>query len=226
MGFIAFLQSLMASSENYVTVEQPWMFRRSFADSMASDFYTKENETLTKALQMSYKGGATAADTAASLLVKPEPMPFKTPTVSGRSECEAPVSKPRTVGLSRKITKRKSRATKGATTTFISADPANFRQMVQQMTGVRFGDLNGQLPVSQVLKPEAQRPVNRLQPSGGLSTLDTSTFLLSQTHHHQVDPTSYLVAQPPDMVVTDGGSGGLDFNAPCNFPTLESWKDM
>ncbi|CAI9779559.1 unnamed protein product [Fraxinus pennsylvanica] len=216
----------MASSENYVTVEQPWMFRRSYTDSLPSDFYTKEKETLTKALQMSYTGGATAADTAASLLVKSEMMPFQTPTVSDRSECEAPVSKPRTVGLTRKITKRKSRATKGATTTFISADPANFRQMVQQMTGVRFGDLNGQLPVSQVLKPEPQRPVNRLQPSGGLSTLDTSSFLLSQTHHHQVDPASYLVAQPPATVVTDVGSGGLDFNSHCNFPTLESWKDM
>ncbi|CAA3013564.1 calmodulin-binding protein 25-like [Olea europaea var. sylvestris] len=216
----------MASSENYVTVEQPWRFRGSFTDSMAYEFYTKENEKLTKALQMSYTGGATTADTPTSLLEKPETMLFQTPSVSGGSECEASVSKPRTVGLTRKITKRKSRASKGATTTFISADPANFRQMVQQMTGARLGGMNGQLPVTQVLKPEPQRPVNRLQPSGGLSTLDTSSFLLSQTRRHQVDPISYLVAQPPATVVTDGGSGGLDFNSLCNFPTLESWKDM
>ncbi|KAL2464547.1 VQ motif-containing protein motif-containing protein [Forsythia ovata] len=224
----------MASSENYVTVEQPWMFRQSFADSRVSDFYTKENETLTKALQMSFTGGvAAAADTETPLLVKPETGTFQTPTISGVSESEAPVSKPLTVGLTRKITKRKSRAAKGATTTFITADPANFRQMVQQVTGVRFGGLNGQLPFTQVLKPEPQRPVNRLQPSGGLPTLDTSSFLLGQTHHHRVDPASYLVTQPPVVsvppppaVVTDGGSGGLDFNSLCSFPTLESWKVM
>ncbi|KAL2534923.1 calmodulin-binding protein 25-like [Abeliophyllum distichum] len=84
----------MASSENFVTVEQPWMFRQSFADSRVSDFYTKENETLTKALQMSFTGGvaaaaAAAADTEASLLVKPETVTFQTPTISGGSESEA-----------------------------------------------------------------------------------------------------------------------------------------
>lgn len=222
----------MASSESFVTVEQPWTFQRSFTDSLVSDFYTKENEALTKALQMSFTGGVTAADTAASLLVKPEMVPFQTPTASGGSESEAPVLKPRTVGLTRKITKRKSRA-KGATTTFITADAANFRQMVQQVTGVRFGGLNVQVPVTRVLKPEPQRLVNRLQSSGGLHTLDTSSFLLGQTHHQLVDPASYLVSQPPvasstspPTVVTDGGSGGLDFNSLCNFPTLESWKVM
>ncbi|KAL2534922.1 vq motif-containing protein [Abeliophyllum distichum] len=104
--------------------------------------------------------------------------------------------------------------------------------MVQQVTGVRFGGLNGQLPFTQVLKPEPQRPVNRLQPSGGLPTLDTSTFLLGQTHHQQVDPASYLVTQPPVIsvpppptVVNDGSSGGLD-NSLCSFPTLESWRVM
>ncbi|XP_022846430.1 calmodulin-binding protein 25-like [Olea europaea var. sylvestris] len=219
----------MASSESFVTFEQPWTFQR----SLVSDFYTKENDALTKALQMSFTGGVAAADSALSLSVKPETVPFQTPTASGGSESEAPVSKPRSVGLTRKITKRKSRAMKGATTTFITADAANFRQMVQQVTGVRFGGLNVQVPVTQVLKPEPQRLVNRLQTSGGLPTLDTSSFLLGQTHHQQVDPASYLVAQPPVVssqppttVVTDGGFGGLDFNSLSNFPTLESWKVM
>uniref|UniRef100_A0A2P2MYP4 Uncharacterized protein LOC105136902 n=1 Tax=Rhizophora mucronata TaxID=61149 RepID=A0A2P2MYP4_RHIMU len=147
-------------------------------------------------------------------------------------------------GPSGKALKRKSRASKRSQTTFITADPADFRQMVQQVTGVRF--CNSQVSL---MKPEPQRPGGRLQGCGGggsLPTLDTSAFLLDR-HQQQVvmgstsgsgsgpdvgpDPISF----PQPLVVADGvcgggggaGSGaGSDFDAFSSFPTLESWKVM
>ncbi|CAI9771859.1 unnamed protein product [Fraxinus pennsylvanica] len=55
-------------------------------------------------------GGAFAVDLTTSLLVKPEMVPFQTPTALSGSESEAPILKPRTVGLTRKIAKWKWRA--------------------------------------------------------------------------------------------------------------------
>jgi hypothetical protein len=99
-----------------------------------------------------------------------------------------------------KITKRKSKASKRTTTTFITVDPANFRQMVQQLIGVTFGE-NVQVSVVPMVKPEPQRPVNRLQ-SGCLPTLDTFAYLLDHPiNQHQQNPmvsaSSPLMVQPP-----------------------------
>lgn len=211
------------ASDNLMTMEQPWMFRPTFGDAWISDMYTKENDTIAQALQKSFSptssdGDAFSAEMVESLFAQPD---MARPTVSGGSENEA---KPRrNVPPSGRVAKRKSRASKRATTTFITADPSNFRQMVQQVTGVRFGGLNGQLPAAPVLKPEPQRAMNRLQPSSGLATFDTTTFLLNGSG-------SSLVAQPrmPSTVLADGGTSaaGLDFDSFCSFPTLESWKVM
>ncbi|KAK6120425.1 hypothetical protein DH2020_045832 [Rehmannia glutinosa] len=221
----------MASSDNLMTMEQPWFFRPTFADAWASDIFTKETDTLTKALQMSFAstssdGDAFSAEMVESLFAKPDMAPIQTPTASGCSENEPPaVSKPRrsSVPPSGRVTKRKSRASKRATTTFITADPSNFRQMVQQVTGVRFSGLNGQLPTAPVLKPEPHRVIDRLQIGRGLPTFDTSAYLLDGS-------ASSLMAQPqtPYTVAADGGSSGngLDFDSFCSFPTLESWKVM
>nr|DAD35724.1 TPA_asm: hypothetical protein HUJ06_006364 [Nelumbo nucifera] len=67
------------------------------------------------------------------------------------------------------------------------ADPANFRQMVQQVTGVQFG--NSPVP-GPIFKPEPQRPGTPLQ--GCLPTLNTSAFLLDnhQQQNQMVGPTS------------------------------------
>lgn len=84
-----------------------------------------------------------------------------------------------------------------------------------------------------VLKPEPQRPGNRLQQQGCLPTLDTSAFLLD--HHLQqqfMGPGSstnsgqgHVSFSQPGVMVGDGGAG-LDFDAFPSFPTLESWKVM
>ncbi|XP_015089208.1 calmodulin-binding protein 25 [Solanum pennellii] len=200
----------MASSDNLMTME-PWAFRSAFADSWFSDVYTRETETLTKVLQK-------------SAFPEPEmnPVQTSTGTNSGGSENETTgVSNRRSnkVRVNGKITKRKSRALRRNTTTYITADVDNFREMVQQVTGARFGG-DGQLPVAHVLKPEPQRVVNRLQPGCFLPTLDTSAFLLEQS----VEP---MPAQPQKAadVVVDGGSCGFDGSSFSAFPTLESFME-
>ncbi|CAK9188663.1 unnamed protein product [Ilex paraguariensis] len=200
----------MASSENLATMET-WAFRPTFTDSWISEAFARDTETLTKALQKSLSNHSDIVtnDMISPLfnMAKHETTSVQTPSVSGSDHETGP--KRRTGVTGGKITKRKSRASKRTTTTFITADPANFRQMVQQVTGVRFG--NGQLPVAPVLKPEPQRPVNRLQYC--LPTLDTSAFLLD--HHQQVvGPSSASMVQPAitvaqPAVVTDGGGGGV-----------------
>lgn len=201
---------MASSSDNLMTME-PWAFRSAFADSWFSDVFTRETETLTKVLQKS----------VFPQLPVPEKNPVQTSTGSGRtvsggSENEATGSNRRSkVGVSGKISKRKSRPSRRNTTTYITADVDNFRHMVQQVTGVRFGS-DGQLPIAHVLKPEPQRVVNRLLPDSCLPTLDTSAFLLDHATQQSMDPT------PPDVVV-DGGSCGFDFSS-C-FPTLESFME-
>jgi len=238
----------MASSQNVASIE-PWMmFRPSVSDSLLAEFFNRDTDSITRALQKSLSAAAVfpedndftpfvaTPDTAAAAA---------TPTVSslsGSDQDSAPRRRgPQPTG---KISKRKSRASKRSQTTFITADPANFRQMVQQVTGVRFGAAAPIAP--SVLKPEPQRPAGNLARfSGGagcLPTLDTSAFLLD--HHQQVvGPTSagsgpasglsgpgQLPFAPPlaglDSHAASFGSAGLDFDTFSSFPTLESWKVM
>ncbi|KAK6120435.1 hypothetical protein DH2020_045829 [Rehmannia glutinosa] len=196
----------MASSDNLMTMEQPWFFRPTFTDAWASDIFTKETDTLTKALQMSFAstssdGDAFSAEMVESLFAKPDMAPIQTPTASGCSENEPRRSQSRAGAASRRAA----------------------GQMVQQVTGVRFAGLNEQLPAAPVLKPEPHRVIDRLQIGRGLPTFDTSAYLLDGS-------ASSLMSQPqtPYTVAADGGSSGngLDFDSFCSFPTLESWKVM
>ncbi|KAL0316712.1 UNVERIFIED_CONTAM: hypothetical protein Sradi_5549400 [Sesamum radiatum] len=85
----------MASYDNLTTIEQPWSFRPAFAaDAWISDVFTKENDAITKALQNSFTSTTTTSDVFSpgmvdSLFAKPD----VTPTPSGGSENDAPVSK-------------------------------------------------------------------------------------------------------------------------------------
>ncbi|GMH20231.1 hypothetical protein Nepgr_022072 [Nepenthes gracilis] len=210
----------MASSENLASIE-PWLFLPTLPDAWISEAFLRDGETLTKAL---HKSTSDSADASAGnsiseivTIVKPE-----TP-LSGVSGSDPETVSRRSTrkvvpGPSGKVTKRKSRASKRSPTTFITADPANFRQMVQQVTGAQFGD--GYVPVAPVLKPEPQRPadscVSQIQGSC-LPTLDTSAFLL--------DTSAFLLDQAsmtfvPPVVLADGGGAGLDFHSLCT----EQWK--
>ncbi|GKV32714.1 hypothetical protein SLEP1_g41301 [Rubroshorea leprosula] len=227
----------MALSENLASVE-PWIFRAPFTDSWISESFARDNETLTKALEKSLCSAA-GSDSVVSFsdLVMTGTGTPTTPTASNvsGSDLESPAPKRQRNGIpvsGGKVSKRKSRASKRSQTTFITADPANFRQMVQQVTGVRFG--NAQLPVAQVLKPEPQRAGSQLTGAatgGFLPTLDTSAFLLD--HHQQnvpMGPSVSGVGFGPgplgfqSSVASNTGSAALDFETYASFPTLDSWK--
>ncbi|KAL2895715.1 Calmodulin-binding protein 25 [Bienertia sinuspersici] len=213
----------MASSENMIASAETWAFRPAFENSWIPEAYSRDTEIITRALQKSISNDVSYAD-----LLKPETPSSQQQTQSvsssgGGSETET-VSKRATtlrnagVPPSGKITKRKSRASKRSPTTFITADPENFRQMVQQVTGVRFA--SGSNPV---FKPEPQRPlsiVNRLQTGCLLPTLDTSAFLLDHQQQQVVGPSG-LEFGPP-AVVGEAGGPWFDFDGFSGFPTLES----
>lgn len=230
----------MASSNNLATIE-PWMFRSTIGgDSWYPDAFARETETaLTRALQQSLFNNhqqsefvsAANHSISSTYMMKQSDYCSTTPsastiTASGSgSEPETPGSKRRgtNLGVSMgKSTKRKSRASKRSMTTFIQADPSNFRQMVQQVTGVKIQG-NGQLPVSSVMKPEPLRQpfINKLQ--GLLPTLDTSAYLLDHQNNNKYNTTTTGFSQPPAMnLVADNGGAGMDFYSFCSFPTLES----
>lgn len=225
----------MASSHNLMA-----LVRSGFNDPWFADVFSRETEALTKVLQKSMCGAPPL--TAATAAEEQSFRGFKTevgtpsasvPTVSGGSENETAGSKRRSVGgvcAAGKNKKRKPRASKRATTTYITADAAHFRQMVQQVTGFNFsaGGAGYAAPAAHVLKPEPQRAVQRLQPSGCLPTLDTSAFLLDQ--NKTVDPTATTALLPPPQPAAAGMSpdaaAGFDFDFFSSFPTLESWKTV
>ncbi|KAK7286642.1 hypothetical protein RJT34_21782 [Clitoria ternatea] len=240
----------MASSQNLPTID-PWILRPALTDSWFADYFARDADTLTKALHKSLSGVVLPDDNVSPFPnVTPDVTAVTTPTVSslsGGSDHESAPKRHRTaVAASGKITKRKSRASKRSQTTYITADPTNFRQMVQQVTGVRFGGA-GMPMAPAVVKPEPQRAVGvgggRLPAGAGcLPTLDTSAFLLD--HHSQVvghngsttaGPAGLSGPGPISFGTTMGGSvdshaasslAGLDFDTFSSFPTLESWKVM
>ncbi|KAJ8534333.1 hypothetical protein K7X08_007657 [Anisodus acutangulus] len=197
----------MASSDNLMTMEQPWAFSDSwFSNVLQKSVFSQEPEMEINPVQTSAGSGRTIS--------------------GGSDENETTGSNRRSkVGhVSGKITKRKSRASRSNTTTYITADVDNFRHMVQQVTGVRFGS-DGQLAVTHVLKLEPQGVSNRLQPVSCLPTFDTSAFLLDHVSQQSMDPTSTMLPTPPSDVVVDGGSCGFDFSTFSGFPTLESFME-
>ncbi|XP_008808754.1 calmodulin-binding protein 25-like [Phoenix dactylifera] len=145
--------------------------------SWISETFARENEALTKALQISPSDNSPPSSSAtaaaiSSFLHRIPAADRDSPSSRRRNPIPCPPSG--------KISKRKSRASKRLPTTYINADPANFRQMVQQVTGVRLD--NAGMPVEPVLKPEPLRPavgLGALQQSC-LPTLHASGFLLDR----------------------------------------------
>ncbi|KAM1576875.1 hypothetical protein ACFX15_032603 [Malus domestica] len=223
----------MASSENVASMMEPWAFRpNTFADSWISDAISRDTKTLTMAPQKSLSGNnpepldSSSADFFMPFLntIVQTPEAAPTPTVSGLSGSDdldsaaAPLKRQQRNAIpvangSGKVSKRKSPASKRSQTTFITADLSNFRQMVQQVTGVRFG--NGQVTMPSVLKPEPQRPGSRLAGVVGLCmpTLDTSAYLLDQPNQEPqlAGPISTRIATGPGPNTTLTGSGPVSF---------------
>ena len=249
--------SMASSSDNLAASIESWMYRPAMTDTWLSDYIARDAETLTKALHKSLSSSSSPEDALSPFLnlIKTDSATTTTttvtttaattPTVSSLSGSDDSAPKRQRVAAG-KISKRKSRASKRSQTTFITADPANFRQMVQQVTGVRFGS-GSNVSMVPLVKPEPHRAVGvngggRFTIGGGcLPTLDTSAFLLQ--HHQQqqqtmVGPNSdgpemtglgpLSFGQPIGEDASGFGSAGLDFEtfSSC-FPTLESsWKVM
>ncbi|XP_020583044.1 calmodulin-binding protein 25-like [Phalaenopsis equestris] len=186
-----------------------WAYRPIFPDSASwiTDSFIRDNEALTKALQISLSDDSSASETLSSTAYLRPPQP----------PIAAPSRSPIACSPSRKITKRKSRASKRSPTTYINADPANFRRMVQEVTGIRLGD--GGVPVEPVGRPEPQRSgLGRPgQVQGYLPTLDTSALLLDRAG----------LVGPGTLACGSFGPGVdgpvFEFEPFPSFPTLESW---
>ncbi|KAK1629145.1 hypothetical protein QYE76_003460 [Lolium multiflorum] len=133
----------------------------------------------------------------------------------------------------RRIAKRRPRPSRRLPTTYISADPAEFRRMVHQVTGA---DEPPPPPQHQQLQQQAEEPLllhalaGRMAAGGAdramlLPTLDTSAFLLGSRSARPAEALPLPTPPPP----CDAGSVALDSNAGaggsshCGFPTLESW---
>lgn len=123
-----------------------------------------------------------------------------------------------------RVAKRKPRPTKRTSTTFIAADPANFRQMVQQVTGapadapaVKLEDQGGAAHHHRQREPSSRCQLAvPLPPATG--------FLLEHYHlqQQQLLHDTATVDQP-----TVRGSAHESFPASIEtFPTLESWVVM
>ncbi|XP_078438057.1 calmodulin (CAM)-binding protein of 25 kDa [Wolffia australiana] len=140
---------------------------------------------------------------------------------AGVSRSLAAPPKPTWHPTEKKISKRKSRASKRAATTYITVDVATFREMVQQVTG---GRVTGGAGAAAEGGAVAAPPF-----SDYLPTLDTSSFLLeSFAASSPSQGSSFSPPPPPPM---DGGAAFLLEPPPppppaafhC-FPTLESWR--
>ncbi|KAE9586324.1 hypothetical protein Lalb_Chr24g0400611 [Lupinus albus] len=184
----------MASSENSATI-----------DSWFADYIAHDAKIITNALQSSISPD----DAVSSFLnlvnhdVNASAVTSSTLCCHSGSSDQESASK---IGATRKVSKRKSRASKRSHTTFITADPSNLRQMVQQVIGVRFGgsEMN---TMASVLKSDPQRfngdvvgGVRLPAVAGYLPTLNTSLFLLD--HHYEPRRGSKLWSHCPHY---DGG---------------------
>ncbi|VVB02934.1 unnamed protein product [Arabis nemorensis] len=224
----------MASSDGLASVD-PWSYRQGFeVDSwLLPDTFSHDNDLLARALH------TTVTSSSPHTLYQPSDF-FDSAAVShtlSSTLSGSTGSDPEIVagggGAKRKrnclltdkaATKRRSRASKKSQTTFITADPSNFRQMVQQVTGANYVDDSTSVVFNPILKPEPYRLVNRL--STAVPTLDTSAFL---SNHQQENAFSGnggvgLPTGKSSGTVEAGGGSAVDTYP--NFPTLESWKVM
>ncbi|CAL9039083.1 calmodulin-binding protein 25-like [Musa acuminata AAA Group] len=198
------------------SVLDPWMYR--FESAWISEAFARDNDALTRALRTSISdtsssgaGAPSASPDTPSAATSPNPL------LLSRRHQLAPRN-PLGAAPAGRVSKRKSRSSKRSPTTYINADPAHFREMVQRITGVR---LDGEL-AEPLVKPEPVRPAVGARAALQylcLPTLDTSAFLLDQRTADVGDGGS--LGPPPDAPAFDLAA----LLSPV-FPTLESWGVM
>ncbi|CAA7398313.1 unnamed protein product [Spirodela intermedia] len=174
---------------------EPWLFRPALGEGCRfAEAFTRETETLTRALQMSFYG-----ETGGGALLPPADSSshgggFASVAVAAAEILRRPAGK---------ISKRKPRPSRRSTTTFLTADPVNFREVVQQVTGAH--QSGGRRPVARLAAP----------PEGLPPTLDTSALWLEASS-----------AASPSVSWGSLGSGlGAAVDSPLSLPFAEadSW---
>ncbi|KAL0740064.1 hypothetical protein Bca4012_081577 [Brassica carinata] len=243
----------MVTSEGLASVE-PWLYRQGFnVDSwLLHDAFSHDSDLLTKALH-----NTVSAPTPPHHTLSPpfhSPHPSSTHTLSSNAS-GGPTQEVVLGGggakrkhncciltgstTQGKAMKRRSRASKKPQTTFITADPSNFRQMVQQVTGAKYTNDTSSMLFAPIVRPEPHRLVDSLssiitseQKSTAVPTLDTSAFLSNHHQENLLAGNTYSGNEDAVRLLSakaNAKSGGLaaEFDPPYpTFPTLESWKVM
>lgn len=218
------------ASENCMSIMDAWSYRPSLPETLwMSEAFARDNDVLTRALQASLSTSET--HTHAQIQQQPD-VDVVVAADNNNNKRSIMLRCNRTTDpattITGKVSKRKSRASKKSPTTYINADPANFRQMVQQVTGgVRF-------PLDPVLllKPEPQRAaagLNHHRAGAVLPTLDTSALLMQDADAAFSDAAGgYAPVGPAEGDAGSGSRSGsaFGFDAFSSFPTLESWGGM
>ncbi|URE01078.1 VQ motif [Musa troglodytarum] len=169
-----------------------------------SEASARENAALTRALQISLSDTTTTTSSSQQFT----PPSSSSSSSSAAAAADAILRRRGALGPAPagRVSKRKSRASKPSTTTYIDADPANFRELVQRVTGAR---LEGDPAEPQLMRPKLVRPAICLP------TLDTSAFLLDTGAVAVAVPSNDSPFGPPPVF-------DFDPRLPV-FPTLESW---
>lgn len=233
---------MAASSDNLIASIDPFFIRHSFSDyfwpshsdndSLSKSIYDDHdfNNVLLPQQQSDHHHNQYLNHQQQSDFEQKQYKPTTTQSLTPSSDLEASATPKRRTTTSSvngkiRITKRKSRATKKNQTTFITADPSNFRQMVQQVTGIRFDSTTSTLPplLSHYVKPEIHRPIGRY----------TSSFFSDQSQSLISDRSIYgggglnsvntFAGQSGNVIESSYGASTDGFAC---FPTLESWKVM
>ncbi|KAF8047835.1 hypothetical protein N665_2808s0007 [Sinapis alba] len=218
---------------------EPWLYRQGFnVDSwLLHDAFSHDSDLLAKALHNTVSAPPQTLSPS-SVFFHSSTHTLSSNTSAGSTQELVHVGAKRKhnsmlTSSQEKAKKRRSRASKKPHTTFITTDPSNFRQMVQEVTGGAKYIVNdtSTMLFPPILKPEPCRFTNRLssvtsEKSTVVPTLDTSAFL---SNHHQEN----LVVGSSDEVglssAKSNAKSGSDaeFDDPYpTFPTLESWKVM
>ncbi|CAL4976820.1 unnamed protein product [Urochloa decumbens] len=205
-----------------------------------------ENEALTSALRASMAPAHGSAPAAARSFSSPATPSSSTTSsaselLSSGHDAPAPASRPAVAaarpparalkGPKGGVTKRKPRPSRRAQTTYIAADPANFRRMVQEITGLPVPGPAAASTPSWTPVP-VPVPVPAPAPAFVLPTLDTSAFLLDgATAAPATVPEAKCSSGSAPAAAAVAAAGDHDSSALLEmeamidfpFPTLESW---
>ncbi|CAM0880956.1 unnamed protein product [Alopecurus aequalis] len=205
-----------------------WPYTAWFSPAAVAAF---ENDALTSALahaSASPSSPTPSSSTTTSSASELSSVPYDAPVHAQPVTCSpSPAGRPQARQCTGRVSKRKPRASRRPPTTYISADPADFRRMVQEITG---------LGVPGAEHASVTAPPRRLDPLAFvLPTLDTSaSFVLDRAPLPQqqrweeyktsggaatgmtVDDSSVLLMQELEAMMSAPAAAFA-------FPTLESW---